>query len=466
VNGASDSLSLDLDLDLIGRLDRNGPRYTSYPTADRFVEAFGAEKFRSWVEKRNIGGLAHGLSIYVHLPFCSTVCFYCACNKIATRNRAKAATYLDYLARELALQASHFEERPPIEQMHWGGGTPTFYDAGELAGLFALLRSRFSFAPDGEYSIEVDPRTVDADAITALRAMGFNRVSFGVQDFNPEVQRAVNRLQSVEQTLEIVAAARAARFRSINVDLIYGLPRQSLLSFNATLATVIRAQPERVAVYNYAHLPSRFTPQRRINEADLPSPEMKLKLLALAARRLTDAGYVYIGMDHFARPDDALAIAQRRGRLHRNFQGYSTRAGCDLIALGVSAIGSMGPTYFQNHRGLDKYYDSLARGVLPIARGIELTADDLVRRAVIQALMCQFEVSKEAIGITYLMDFDRYFAAELVDLAELQRDGLVVCEPGWIHVTPKGRALVRNVCMIFDRYLRHERQVCSYSRVI
>jgi oxygen-independent coproporphyrinogen-3 oxidase len=466
MNRTSDSLPFELDLSLIRRLDRNGPRYTSYPTADRFVEAFGPESFRAWVGKRNIGGLTRGLSIYVHLPFCNTVCFYCACNKIATRDHAKADKYLGYLARELGLQAPHFRDRPLVEQMHWGGGTPTFYGADQLAELFAQLRTRFSFAPDGEYSIEIDPRTVDAAAVAALRAMGFNRMSLGVQDFDPEVQRAVNRLQSVEQTLEVIAAARAARFSSINVDLIYGLPRQNLLSFNRTLATVIGARPERVAIYNYAHLPSRFMPQRRIKEAELPSPDTKLKLLALATQRLTGAGYVYIGMDHFALPDDALAVAQRQGRLHRNFQGYSTHADCDLVALGVSAIGSMGPTYFQNHRGLDKYYDSLEHGVLPIARGIELTADDLVRRAVIQALMCQFELSKEAVEIGYLVDFDRYFAVELAELAELARQGLVVCEPRWIYVTPRGRALVRNVCMVFDKYLRHDQEVRRYSRVI
>jgi len=466
MNSTGESAPFELDLDLIRRLDRNGPRYTSYPTADRFVEAFGPENFRSWVEKRNIGGVTRGLSIYVHLPFCNTVCFYCACNKIATRDRSKADKYLGYLAREIELQAALYRDRPLVEQMHWGGGTPTFFDSGQLGKLFALLRSEFSFAPDGEYSIEIDPRTVDAGAVAALREMGFNRMSLGVQDFDPEVQRAVNRLQSVGETLGVMVAARNAGFKSINVDLIYGLPRQNLLSFNRTLATVTGAQPDRIAVYNYAHLPSRFMPQRRINEAELPSPDTKLKLLGLAVQRLTAAGYVYIGMDHFARPDDALAVAQRQGRLHRNFQGYSTHADCDLAAFGVSAIGAMGPTYFQNHRGLDKYYDSLDRGALPIARGIELTADDLVRRAVIQSLMCQFALCKEAIEIAFLVDFDRYFEAEMDELAELARLGLVVCDPRWINVTPRGRFLIRNVCMIFDKYLRHDQEVRRYSRVI
>jgi len=459
-------LPFDVDLDLIRRLDRNGPRYTSYPTADRFVEAFGPDTYRSWAGKRNIGGIHRALSIYVHLPFCSTVCFYCACNKIATRDTAKGDKYLDYLGREIALQAALFRQDPVVRQMHWGGGTPTFFGTAQLAALFARLRSEFKFTADGEYSIEIDPRTVDAAAIAALRAMGFNRASLGVQDFDPEVQRAVNRVQSPEQTLEAMAAARDSGFLSVNVDLIYGLPKQNLISFNHTLARVIAAGPDRIAIYNYAHLPGRFKAQRRIKESELPAPEVKLKLLALAARRLTDAGYVYIGMDHFAKPEDALAVAQRQGRLHRNFQGYSTQPDCDLIGLGVSSIGSIGPTYSQNHRALDEYYTSLDRGVLPVMRGLELTADDLVRRAVIQALMCHFMLSKESIEIAYLIDFDRYFATELAELAELERYGLVELDERWINVTPKGRMLIRNLCMVFDRYLRHDREVQRYSRVI
>ena len=459
-------LPVEVDLDLIRRLDRNGPRYTSYPTADRFVEAFGPETYRSWAGKRNIGGIQRALSLYVHLPFCNTVCFYCACNKIATRDKSKSEKYLDYLAREIALQAALFRSDPAVRQMHWGGGTPTFYDSEQLARLFALLREHFSFAADGEYSIEIDPRTVNAASVRALGKMGFNRMSLGVQDFDPDVQRAVNRIQSPEQTLEVMSAAREAGFLSVNVDLIYGLPKQNLISFNRTLARIIAAQPDRIAIYNYAHLPARFKPQRRIKESDLPAPEVKLKLLGLAARRLAEAGYVYIGMDHFAKPGDALAVAQRQGRLHRNFQGYSTQPDCDLIGLGVSSIGSIGPTYSQNHRTLDDYYASLDRGVLPIMRGLELTADDLVRRAVIQALMCHFMLSKDAIEIAHLIDFDRYFATELAELRELERFGLVALDDRWINVTAKGRMLIRNVCMAFDKYLRHDEAVQRYSRVI
>lgn len=463
---SADDLPMEVDLDLIRRMDRNGPRYTSYPTADRFMEAFGSEAYRSWVARRNIGGIHRALSIYVHLPFCSTICFYCACNKVITRDRGKGEKYLEYLFREIDLQGALFRSDPLVEQMHWGGGTPTFFSMPQLTSLWDYLKRHFSFSRNGEYSIEIDPRSVGAADIHALRAMGFNRVSLGVQDFDPDVQRAVNRVQSETQTLEVIAAARQADFASINVDLIYGLPRQNLLSFNRTLGRVIATDPDRIAIYNYAHLPSRFKPQRRIVEAELPLPAIKLRLLGLAAQRLSEAGYVYIGMDHFAKPSDALAVAQRNGHLHRNFQGYSTHAECDLIGLGVSGIGAMGPTYSQNHRDLVSYYDSLERGMLPVARGIELAVDDLLRRAVIQALACQFRLSKKSVEIAYLVEFDRYFADELAELRQLADDGLVQLDQEWITLTSRGRMLIRNVCMVFDKYLRRERETLRYSRVI
>lgn len=461
-----DALPLEVDLDLIRRMDRNGPRYTSYPTADRFVEAFGPDQYQSWVGRRNIGGIRRALSVYVHLPFCNTICFYCACNKVVTRDRAKAGKYLEYLFREIELQSRLFGDDRGVEQMHWGGGTPTFYTMPQLESLYAHLHRHFHMAPEGEYSIEIDPRSVDPGHMHDLRAMGFNRVSLGVQDFDPDVQRAVNRIQGEAQTLEVMEAARAAGFASINVDLIYGLPKQNLISFNRTLSRVIAAAPDRIAIYNYAHLPTRFKPQRRIVDAELPSPDIKLKLLALAAETLVKAGYVYIGMDHFAKPGDALALAQRNGRLHRNFQGYSTHAECDLIGLGVSAIGVVGPTYCQNHRDLDSYYDSLDRGMLPVARGIELSADDLLRRAVIQSLACHFRLPKKSIEIAYLVDFDRYFSDELADLRAMEHDGLLKLDAEWITVTPRGRMLIRSICMVFDKYLRRERETARYSRVI
>ena len=460
------SAPIAFDSSLVSRFDRNGPRYTSYPTADRFVEAFGPEQYRTWAARRNIGGVQRPLALYVHLPFCRDICYYCACNKIVTRDADKAARYLDYLGKEIELQAALCRYDPRVAQMHWGGGTPTFYDVSQLRALFEQLAERFEFAAEGECSIEIDPRTVDTAAIHALREMGFNRVSFGVQDFEPAVQVAIHRLQSAERTLAVIEAARGAGFASINVDLIYGLPKQTPVSFDATLARVLAARPDRIALYNYAHLPTLFKAQRRINEADLPSPEMKLKLLGHAIKRLTAAGYVYIGMDHFALPEDALAVAQRQGRLHRNFQGYSTCAEGDLVGLGVSAIGAIGPTYSQNHRVLQEYYDCLDRGELPIMRGLELTADDLVRRAVIQALMCHFTLSKESVEIAYLINFDRYFATELEELREFEKPGLIATEDGWLTVTPKGRLLIRSICMVFDRYLRRDREVRRYSRVI
>jgi oxygen-independent coproporphyrinogen-3 oxidase len=459
-------LACEFDPDLIRRLDRNGPRYTSYPTADRFSDRFGAADYIASITQRNIGAVRRGLSLYLHLPFCSTLCFYCACNKIATRDRRKGARYLDYLYREIDMKSALFTQGRRVEQMHWGGGTPTFYGMDDLARLFDTLRRKFDFAQDGEYSIEIDPRTVDAAGMVALRKMGFNRVSLGVQDFDEDVQRAVNRVQSEAQTLEVMAAARAEGFQSINVDLIYGLPKQNLITFNRTLAQVIAANPDRIAIYNYAHLPDRFTPQRRIIEADLPSAETKLKLLGLATQRLSEAGYVYIGMDHFARAEDSLAVAQREGRLHRNFQGYSTHAECDLVGLGVSSIGQIGPTYSQNHRELDAYYAAIDRGQLPIARGMQLSADDLARRAVIQRLMCDFTLSMQNIETSYLFDFKQYFSRELVELETLAQAGLVRIEPDWISVTPKGRMLVRNVCMVFDAYLHNAQATTRFSRVI
>jgi oxygen-independent coproporphyrinogen III oxidase len=455
-----------LDLELISRFDRKGPRYTSYPTADRFVEAFDARRYASWVAVRNVGSVQRPLSLYVHLPFCSTLCYYCACNKIITRDAAKGERYLGYLEREIAAQAALFEDDRRVEQMHWGGGTPTFFGMPALTRLFRTLEQRFEMAADAELSIEIDPRTVGRETVLQLRALGFNRISIGVQDFDVNVQRAINRMQTEAETREVVDAARESGFASVNLDLIYGLPLQTPLTFNRTLARVLALRPDRIAVYNYAHLPARFKSQRQIVEADLPAPEAKLKLLGLAVERLTAAGYVYIGMDHFALGDDALALAQRQGRLHRNFQGYSTHSQCDLVGLGVSAIGAIGPTYSQNTRTLSEYFDLIDRGELPIVRGIELSPDDLVRRSVIQSLMCHFQLSKEAVEISYLIDFDRYFAVELAELRMLACAGLVELDSNWITVTPKGRMLVRSICMVFDRYVRNETQSGRYSRVI
>ena len=457
---------LVIDPVLIRQYDVSGPRYTSYPTADRFFEAFGETELREWLAKRSIGGVGQPLSLYVHLPFCDTLCHYCACNKVVTRDHAKSAKYIKYLEKELALLDPSLGAARQIGQMHWGGGTPTFLAREEMGALVAAIDRHFQRAPDCESAIEVDPRRASPGTLEYLAGLGFNRVSLGVQDFDAEVQKAVHRIQSEEETRRVVGEARANGFRSLNIDLIYGLPKQTLDGFNRTLDQVIALDPDRIALYSYAHLPSVFMPQRRIAAADLPSAEAKLQILSLAIGRLTRAGYLYIGMDHFARPDDELALAQSQGRLQRNFQGYSTRRGSDLIGLGVSAIGAVGPTYYQNQKRLEDYYAALDAGRLPVARGLELTPDDLVRRAVIQGLACHFRLSIESVELSYLVDFKRYFAPEMDRLRRLEAEGLVELQPDWIIVTPKGRLLVRVVCAVFDRYLREREARAQYSKVI
>ena len=458
---------VEFDADLIARLSRNGPRYTSYPTADRFTESFGYRDFLHAVADLRTRGGGKPLSLYLHIPFCDTVCYYCACNNIVTKNREKAATYLAYLKREVEMQGRLFAGMNDVEQLHFGGGTPTYLSDAQMEDLMAHLRRCFRFAPDaaGEYSIEIDPRTVSAARVHGLRRHGFNRISLGVQDFDPDVQRAVNRIQPEAETRAIVAAARDADFRSVSIDLIYGLPKQTPATMRTTLDKVIDAAPDRIAVYHYAHLPHLFKPQRRIIEADMPDSDTKLRMLQLCIERLTAAGYLYIGMDHFARPDDDLAIAQQQGRLHRNFQGYSTHADADLVACGVSAIGAVGATYSQNVKTLDAYYDALDRNELPVARGARLSMDDALRRTIIQKLMCQFELSISAIELAFPVAFHAYFAREMAQLAELERDGLVELAPDWISVTLKGRLLIRNVCMVFDRYLA-TRGPATHSRTV
>lgn len=451
---------------LIRRFDGSGPRYTSYPTADRFIDAFDAAAYKSWLARRTVGGISRALSLYVHIPFCDTVCFYCACNKIVTGNHKRSADYVRYLGKEISLVSSALVGTHDIVQLHWGGGTPTFLAEDEILELMRHIRSHFKFMPQGEYSIEIDPRTMDRKRIALLAAEGFNRMSVGIQDFTPEVQKAVNRIQSIEQTRETIEAAQDSGFRSISVDLIYGLPRQNVISFNHSLEEVIKLAPDRVSLYNYAHLPGQFKPQRRIRAEELPSAEDKLRILQLAIRRLVDAGYVCIGMDHFARPDDELAVAQNHGRLHRNFQGYSTYADTDLLAFGVSSIAKIGPCYSQNFRNIDEYYDCLDRDELPVMRGLEMTADDLLRRSIIQTLMCHFELSIESIEIAHLIDFRKYFAAELTDLHEMQKAGLIEISSQWLSVLPRGRMLVRAIAMVFDKYLRHDRERTCYSRII
>ncbi len=458
---------VEFDGGLIRSLSQSGPRYTSYPTADRFSVSFGYKDHLQEVSHAQSRGGRHPLSLYVHIPFCDTVCYYCGCNKIVTKNRDKAATYLGYLKREIAMQGKLFAGFNHVEQLHFGGGTPTYLSDAQMDELMQVIRRWFLLADDekGEYSIEVDPRSVTTERIHSLRRQGFNRISLGVQDFDDAVQKAVNRIQPEAATLAVIQAARDAGFRSVSIDLIYGLPKQTVMSMNQTLDKVIAANPDRIAVYHYAHLPHLFKPQRRINEDELPSSDAKLDMLALCIRKLNDAGYVYIGMDHFAKPDDELAIAQRQGRLHRNFQGYSTHAEADLVAVGVSAIGSVGMCYAQNAKTLDEYYDRLDSGELPVVRGYTLSLDDVLRRFIIQMLMCNFELSIKSLEQAYPISFKPYFTRELEELKELAELGLVTIDDDWISVTLKGRLLIRNVCMVFDRHLHDARQLQSQTGV-
>lgn len=457
---------LEVDIGLIRRLDRTGPRYTSYPSADRFVEAFGAQDYAAWAHKRDLAGRLRPLSLYFHLPFCNTLCYFCGCNKVISNDRSQSVRYVDYLLREVDMQAQLFGARPQVMQIHWGGGTPTFLPLEQMRRLMAATRTHFDVQEDAEISIEVDPRRVDDEQLMTLGLIGFNRISVGVQDFDPTVQKAVNRIQSLELTRHVIDTARRHGMLSVNVDIIYGLPHQTLETFTTTLKQVLTLNPERLAIYNYAHMPALFKPQRMIKDADLPSADTKLELLKLAITMLTDAGYVYIGMDHFAKVNDELAIAQRHGRLQRNFQGYSTHADCDLVAMGISAIGKVGPTYSQNVRDLDSYYDKLDRGELPLMRGLQLSADDLLRRTIIHGLMCQFALSLEAINSGYLINFRDYFASEIEQLRDYEQEGLLTLDNDWLTVTPRGRLLIRSICMVFDKYLQESQTAKKYSRVI
>jgi len=456
--------TLHFDLPLINRYDKAGPRYTSYPTALELHDGFTDTDYRQHIEKSNAAG--GPLSLYVHIPFCDTVCFYCACNKIVTKNRSHAQPYVDNLCKEIAMQGALFDKNRVVNQLHWGGGTPTFLSYEQMQQVMTATREHFFLKDDdsGEYSIEVDPRETNLHTVQQLRSLGFNRISLGVQDFDPDVQKAVNRIQSEAQTFAVLDAARKEGFRSTNIDLIYGLPLQTVDSFNETLDKILHVSPDRFSIFNYAHIPSRFKTQRQINDVDLPSPEVKLAILQSVGQKLADAGYVYIGMDHFAKPDDELAIAQRQGLLHRNFQGYSTHSDCDLIGLGITSIGMVGDAYSQNVKDLESYDKLISQGKLPVFKGVDLHEDDKIRRAVIMQLICHFECQFAAIEHALAIKFSDYFADELNALKPMQADGLLTVNADGIQVLPAGRLLIRNICMVFDRYLAQKQQ--QFSRVI
>ena len=457
--------TLDIPEELIRRFDKLGPRYTSYPTADRFTADFKADDYIAYLKERAGQEVKKPLSLYIHIPFCASLCYYCACNKVITKDHGRSAKYLDYLEKELSLVLSHLGERETLSQLHLGGGTPTFLSHAEIRRLMNLLRDHFDFAPDAEISIEIDPRTVDDQTLALLQELGFNRTSLGVQDFDPEVQKAVHRIQDFSMVKRTIEQSRAHGFGSINFDLIYGLPKQNLESFTRTLDQVIELSPDRIALYNYAHLPERFKPQRRIAEVDLPSAEQRLEIFFMSLRRLIQAGYVYIGLDHFAKPDDGLAKAMADGSLHRNFQGYTTRADCDLIGLGLSAIGKLGKSYIQNIRTLDEYYAVLDQHRLPVEKGIHLTDEDVLRRQIILDLMCSNGIDFAALGQQFDRNAAAYFAAEIDALRQYEEHELLSVSDDQIRVLPKGRFFVRAFGMVFDAFLQQQ-TTARYSKLI
>ncbi len=455
--------------DLIKRYDVAGPRYTSYPTAVQFIEGFDANAYRRYTTASNNELIPKPLSLYVHLPFCHSLCYYCGCTKKVTRHAEQGVRYLELLDREIEMQGKLFDDDREVEQLHFGGGTPTFHTDEEMSALMAQLGRHFALSDSDnrEYSIEVDPRTVGNDRLAKLAELGFNRISLGVQDIDPKVQEAVNRIQDPQTTLDMVEDSRKLGFNSVSIDLIYGLPHQTSDSFGKTIDTVVRVKPDRLAVYNYAHMPHIFRAQRMINADDIPSPETKLELMELTIRKLTDAGYVYIGMDHFALPEDELTIAQKEGHLQRNFQGYSTRRQCDLVGLGVSAIGKVGDCYAQNQKDIPSWQTAVAEGRLPIWRGVSLTTEDRLRRGIIESIMCHGEVHFDEFEANFDIDFNDHFALELGNLQQLEKDGLLNMVETGFRATPEGRLLLRAIAMNFDEYLQtRESSVPRFSRVI
>lgn len=454
--------------ELISKYGFAGPRYTSYPTALQFHEGFDTEAYRRHIQSSNDDLIPRPLSLYIHLPFCKELCYYCACNKKITRNTQRAAVYLQYLEKEIEMQGSLFDKDRQVIQLHFGGGTPTYYDDMQIKSIMEQLSESFflSRSFNREFSIEIDPRTINEERISYLADIGFNRLSMGIQDFDPVVQKAVNRVQDEQKTLGLIDAARQSGFNSVSVDLIYGLPLQTSESFEKTIDSVLTARPDRLSVYNYAHLPHLFRAQRMINAEDVPAPEVRLQILASTVTRLVEAGYVYIGMDHFALPDDELSIAMKEGTLQRNFQGYSTCRETDLVGMGVSAIGKVGNSFVQNLKDIGDWQASIDEGRLPVWRGLSLNGEDRLRRDVISAIMCQGRVRFGEFENKFKIDFTEHFALELELLKPLRDDGLVELTDFGIDVTPTGLLLLRAIAMKFDEYLLNDQQGKSYSKVI
>ena len=458
---------IEVDVALLKKYDRPGPRYTSYPTAPYFHEGVDSRVFEKHL-KRDDQSLANkDISLYFHLPFCDTLCYFCGCNMMVTRSTDKIENYIDYLEKEMALLKAKLNPDRKIIQMHWGGGTPTHLSPDQIKRLGSLIHKYFNFKDASEVSVEIDPRELTRDHMVALKEIGFNRCSMGVQDFNPEVQQAVNRVQPEDLTRRTIGWAKELGFQSLNLDLMYGLPHQTVASFDETIDSILAMQPDRLAVFNYAHLPQIIKHQKLIQNEWLPSPDIKLQLLKLSIEKLTSNGFIYIGMDHFARPEDELTVAMNNGTLYRNFQGYSTHAGINLLAVGITSISMLSDLYVQNYKTLNEYYDLLDDGEIPVMRGVELNDDDQLRREVITELMCNFRLKKEKIETKYAIKFDNYFEEPLKDLELFEMDGLVKLNDDEIVVTESGRLLVRNIAMNFDAYLkRKEKNKPQFSRTV
>ncbi|MDP3282054.1 MAG: oxygen-independent coproporphyrinogen III oxidase [Nitrosomonas sp.] len=457
--------SLEINSDLFRRFGGNYSDYHLYPGTDYFVEAFDAHTYLSWLSNRKSGHIRRPLSLYVHIPFCISLCFYCHFNQIIPGDD-DIKIYLDYLVREIRLQGQFLKDDPKVEQLYLGGGTPTLLSDTQLSDIMKEIRQNFNLVEEGEYCIEIDSRQITQVSLQSLNEMGFNCAIIGVQDFDHLVQQSIQRLQTEDTTLCAIHNAQHAGFKTVRIELIYGLPKQTVKKFEYTLGRIISASPNQISLLNYLHLPEKFKPQRNINQADLPDTETRLEMLLLAIARLTDAGYMHIGMNLFAKRDDQLIIAQRQGGLHYGLQGYSVHPDCDRIALGISGIGCIGPTLNQNHCDLLQYYDRLERNILPILRGIELSADDLIRRSVMQALICHSVLSFESVEIYFPIEFKHYFATELTELLVYEQAGLITLDDDEIVVTAMGQLLLSSICRVFDKYLRANQQRRNNSMLL
>jgi len=456
----------DINLDLVKKYDRPGPRYTSYPTAPQFTEEFGPDAYLNEIIRTNNEENSPDLSLYFHIPFCDTLCYFCGCNMIVSRNRERIHNYVDYLKNEIDLVRSYIKSGRKVSQLHWGGGTPTHLNPDEIRELTAFINNNFEFRDSSENGCEIDPRELTKEHLIALREGGFNRISMGVQDFNEKVQKAVNRIQPEDMTRRVVDWVRELDFKSINLDLIYGLPFQTVSEFEKSVDAIIDISPDRIALFNYAHVPWMKKHMELIKTEDLPTPEEKLQILKMSVAKLTDAGYSFIGMDHFAKPDDELATALRDKKLYRNFQGYSTNAGADLYAFGITSISQLGNIYAQNLKTEKEYSAALDNGKLPIMKGCQLTEDDVLRRYVITKIMCDFELDFSDVEKKFGIDFEKYFAHGLNNFGELIEDGLVTLKDRKINVSEMGRLLIRNVAMNFDGFLERKEDTAKYSRTV